>query len=487
MGFKADLSFLQKLTMGATATRAAVAFLEGLGFAPIELERYSTSNKIWSTKVKRLRLADLLCVRTGLRVEIRAKSDLQIKMSDSPTNLERRWDSGLRDEDLIGLVSCYGGAAVHVRAAPVFIAVRDLRATVHLAKVGQRKSASEGAERDITWPSIVPSGNGEVVEVTAERIRVRMDPGRFQSYKLKGKTPLVKVGDRFTGEASFLAGAVSRIINPTLMLSRRWSPVDDLRSDVATDRYAAAKALASGKADAPVNVVTLLANALECETEPRTALEIAGALARLGEDAGFEYLASSINREGDKSPGYLRMEAILILSEIPDARSATALDKVAGDRALKGDELRQAAVWGLGRFGIQHYSSVATYIADEEDDVALHAIAALGPDTDKTVIEVLADMLVQHSSSRTKAAASEALRIIGSLHVAEALIFRVNSGSPWVPATLGRLPMQVLANAKIPASLAQMIEPIRLLSSPSNWLAARNTVTDFQFLLQQDL
>ena len=32
-----------------------------------KLERYSRSNKIWSTKVKRLRLPDLLCVRTGLR------------------------------------------------------------------------------------------------------------------------------------------------------------------------------------------------------------------------------------------------------------------------------------------------------------------------------------------------------------------------------------------------------------------------------------
>jgi hypothetical protein len=68
MPFKPDLSFLQKLTMGVVGTRATLDYLRSLGFQMIELERYSTSNKIWSTKVKRLRLPDILCVRTGVRV-----------------------------------------------------------------------------------------------------------------------------------------------------------------------------------------------------------------------------------------------------------------------------------------------------------------------------------------------------------------------------------------------------------------------------------
>ena len=77
MGFKADTSFLRFLTMGAVGVRATMAQLRADGFEPIELERYCTSNKIWATKVKRLRLPDVLCVRTGLRVEVRAKSDLE--------------------------------------------------------------------------------------------------------------------------------------------------------------------------------------------------------------------------------------------------------------------------------------------------------------------------------------------------------------------------------------------------------------------------
>jgi hypothetical protein len=67
-----------------------------------KLERYSRSNKIWATKVKRLRLPDLLCVRTGLRVEVRAKSKLAIKMSDAPANPDRRWNTGLAPRDMLG-------------------------------------------------------------------------------------------------------------------------------------------------------------------------------------------------------------------------------------------------------------------------------------------------------------------------------------------------------------------------------------------------
>lgn len=106
MSFKADTSFLRFLTMGALGTRHVIEELQAAGFRPVELERYSTSNKIWSTKIKRLRLPDLLCVRTGLRVEVRAKSKLEIKMSHAPNNAERHWDAGLRDEDVVALVVC---------------------------------------------------------------------------------------------------------------------------------------------------------------------------------------------------------------------------------------------------------------------------------------------------------------------------------------------------------------------------------------------
>ena len=109
MGFKVDASFLRFLTMGALGVRRVASELKARGFDPIELERYCSSNKIWTTKIKRLRLPDLLCVRTGLRIEVRAKSNLMIRMSDAPNNPERRWGAGLRDEDVVALIACSEG------------------------------------------------------------------------------------------------------------------------------------------------------------------------------------------------------------------------------------------------------------------------------------------------------------------------------------------------------------------------------------------
>src|SRR5258708_3065990 len=92
--------------MGALASQRVMDAMKAAGLKPIELERYSCSNKIWMTKVKRLRLPDLLCVATGVRVEVRAKSDLAIRMSDALANPKRRWFSGLNGDDLIAFVHC---------------------------------------------------------------------------------------------------------------------------------------------------------------------------------------------------------------------------------------------------------------------------------------------------------------------------------------------------------------------------------------------
>ena len=56
MNFKADWSFLEKISMGAVSSKQVVKLLNDAGHDVIELERYSTSNKIWATKIKRLRM-----------------------------------------------------------------------------------------------------------------------------------------------------------------------------------------------------------------------------------------------------------------------------------------------------------------------------------------------------------------------------------------------------------------------------------------------
>ena len=101
MGFKSDREFLRNVSIGAVGTRQVAEILTEGGFNIIELERYSGSNKIWSTKIKRLRVPDLLCLNTGIRIESRSKSKLAVIMSHAEKNPDRSWDKSLRDDDLI--------------------------------------------------------------------------------------------------------------------------------------------------------------------------------------------------------------------------------------------------------------------------------------------------------------------------------------------------------------------------------------------------
>jgi len=488
VSFKADASFLEKLTMGAIATRAAMSHLRDLGLRPIELERYCTSNKIWATKVKRLRLADLICTVTGLRIEVRGKSDLKIRMSDSPSNPDRRWDTGLRDDDLVALVSCTRPPVFEVRGSPAFFAIGDLRASVDSARLGPPKSPSEGAERDLTWPAIVPSQDGQVLEVAGDRLRVRMTSGRNQTYNTRGKHLYVSPGTHFIGEASILAGTVPKMADPAAFLTRSWEPERDLESQIPSDRYAAAKAISRRATESRGDGAALLDRALSRETEPRAALEIAGALALLGGGRGYAYLEDTILRASDSQPDYLPMEAVLILSEMPTEESADLLDRVASSSAFEGDEIRQAAVWGLGRSGVHDYERLARYVGDEERDVALHAIVGFGADVSIPVIRGLVDLLMDPSMRRVCPAASAALLRIGSVEVATELIRRLDGASnPWLLATLGRLDPSLLGGVELPDAIARAIQPVAVLAEGENWLASPAVAADLNFLLGQYL
>ena len=249
MGFKADASFLRFLSMGAVGVHRTMARLRGRGFKPIELERYCGSNKIWTTKVKRLRLPDLLCVKTGMRVEVRAKTDLKIRMSDAPANPDRAWDAGLRDDDIVALITCFDTDDGPEPAADAnYFTVGALRASVDRSRLGPPKSPSEGAERDRTWSATVPTRDGTVLEITNERLIVRMNadterPARRQTYTLRGKSVYVSPGDTFSAQTTILAGQPPEIADLSVYLPCRYAPLDDLRSDSDVDRYAAVKAL----------------------------------------------------------------------------------------------------------------------------------------------------------------------------------------------------------------------------------------------------
>jgi hypothetical protein len=491
MGFKADTSFLRFLSMGAAGARRVMEQMKADGFEPIELERYCTSNKIWTTKVKRLRLPDILCVRTGTRIEVRAKSDLRIRMSDAPANPDRRWNSGMRDRDLAAFIACFDeNGTPRPAAEAVFFTFGDLRKSEAASLLGPPKSASEGAERDRTWPCIVPQRNGIVEYLDKTVIRTMMDadnerPARPQSFQLRDRVPYVAVGDRFAAETSIIAGAPPRRASLKAFLKDKYHPLDELDAKDAVDRYAAVKALPF------VSVLKRKAAAaierrLEVETEDRVLLEAAGAGTACESGEAWRRLQGFV---WNQERADLRMEAVFILTELRSAGARDVLIKIANDRAFANDEIRQAAVWGLGKAGVRRYADLVSFLDDAERDVVLHAIAAFGQDTPEAVIEQLIKELISGDKRRSPAA-SEALRIIGSDLVLKNLIAsaRENTGPvDWVLATLGRLPTEKVSAALQGDPLLQRLGPLLLLSSTANWLAEDTVDIDLKFLLKQNL
>lgn len=488
MGFKVDSSFIRFLTMGALGVRRVAAELKERGFEPIELERYCTSNKIWATKVKRLRLPDLLCVRTGLRAEVRAKSDLKIRMSDAPQNPDRVWDAGQRNEDVVALIACSDGPDGPVPAnRAVYFTVGALRASVAHSALGPPKSASEGAERDRTWPSIVPSRPGTVVSVAVDKLIVMMDgdgdPARKQTYTLKGKHPYVAVGDPFQAETTILAGVPESLADLDRYLREAYNPLDQVRSDSPLDRYAGVKALRF-RPDLHNQAAGILEAMLPTEPEPRVALEIAASAAALRLPLGEEKLAAVLAGDGASD---LSMEAILILTELKTPFAHAELVR-AIDR-FRGDERRQAAIWGLGKAGLKSYADLLPFISDAEENVAYHAIAAFGPDTPRPVIERLVAVLMA-GEPRAASAASEALRVIGNADALTCLVQAANERNgniDWLLATLGRMPPALVRDRLRGTPLLERIEPMLLIAHGASWLATEDAVTDMAFLVKQNL
>jgi len=490
MGFKVDSSFLRFLTMGARGVHRVCDELRDLGFSPIELERYCGSNKIWATKVKRLRLPDLLCVQTGLRLEVRAKSDLKIRMSDAPNNPDRVWDAGLTNEDVVALIACGDGPDGPVPAEhAIYFTVGALRGSVDQSKLGAPKSASEGAERDRTWPATVPSRPGRVISVTNEKLVVMMEGDgsepRKQTYTLNGKHAYVSPGDRFEAGITILAGAPEAMADLHPHLEHHYDPLGAIGSEDAVDRYAAVKAIRF-RTDLHGNALGVLEPFIDTEGEPRVALEAAGSAAFLESGKGQDYIAAVLWGNG---PVDLSMEAILILTELSNEFARDELVRVAGADEFKGDERRQAALWGLGKAGLKSYRDLVPFIGDEEENVAYHAIAGFGPDTPPEVIAALIERLLT-GDPQIAPGASQALRIIGSDEVLRQLTQAAQSNAgmrDWALATIGRLPPEMVRAHLQGSPLLDQLAPMLLIAEGANWLSGEDAMTNMAFLFKQNI
>jgi hypothetical protein len=479
--------------MGALGARRVCNLMADAGLQPIELERYSRSNKIWSTKVKRLRLPDLLCVRTGLRVEVRAKSDLTIKMSDAPTNPDRRWNTGLAPRDMIAFVlirEAEDGTLQAAENAELFW-VQTLQATEANSRLGPPKSASEGAERDREWPSIVTSTNGVVQALDEVRISTRLDTGRNQTYQFRGKTAYFSVGQRFLADTQFLAGLPAEkaaFPNPREV---RWKPRDLLGSASPIDRYVAVKALGVVGAAPDFPAIT---NIAEHDPEGRVALEAAASLVRLGTDHGLALLRAAID---EPQLPFLRMEAVLALSELHGTplagRCADLLAEYAQAEALLNNEVRQAAIWGLGKDGLRSYTRLLAFLDAQDEDELVHAVCAFGPDASVAVADHLVAVLTDEAASdRKRASASLVLArtIPAAISAPRLVALRTHASAvtrDWALATLGQMSPAATRDYITDRTLVAQLRPLQLTSPETNWTRSEQITDTLTFVRKQTI
>lgn len=379
MGFKTDWSFLDKISMGAVGTQAVTDALNQMGHQVIELERYCTSNKIWATKIKRLRIPDLLCLRCGRRIESRAKSKLGIMMSDSENNEDRRWFRGLRDTDWVAFIQCFrDGDNRWVASDTVnLFDVRGMKAAEDGSLLSRPKSVSEGAERDRKWDCYIPGGSGTGTVVSIEEapngckaLRMRGDNGRNLTRIVPaGHHIYVREGDPFTKGAAILSGIVPPLCDCGCS-QEQYDFFPDLYSGVNETVYTAVKALGHlPVSQRSIDELRRIAN--DSNTDSRIRLEAFASLLRLGADVWEQMYQFAFSLE--RIP--LKMEYVLILGEISHPKAAEFLFRVLQDTA-NPEELRAAAIWSLPHTP-DVLSRAFPYCFAPERVVANHAIAKI--------------------------------------------------------------------------------------------------------------
>ncbi|MBS4008228.1 MAG: hypothetical protein KGZ45_07385 [Clostridium sp.] len=372
MGFKENWSFLDKLSMGAVGTTKVREVLNRNGHNLIELERHSLNNKIWPTKIKRLRVPDLVCLNCGKRIESRAKSNLGIIMSDSPCVKERKWDYGLRNDDLVAFIFCSkDGSGSWVASDEVnLFTVQDLRNSEENTKLGAPKSANEGAERDRSWSSYTPGFNGSVYSITDTHIKfIKEDGGSYNKKIAEDHYVHVQVGEHLVSNSKIVHSIVENKEHGRCE-SINYNFLNDLNGHDLETQYCAVKALGYSSENRHLTV-TALRQLSERSSDMRIKLEILSSLAKLGEDV-WSQLTGVLSTAEIK----LKMELVFILGELIDLTPAQEMLKGIVNNEALNNEIRAAAIWVMGNQELL-FDFILSKTSDLDTLVATHAYTAI--------------------------------------------------------------------------------------------------------------
>lgn len=465
MGFKEDADFARFVAMGAVGAAAAADVLrDRYGHEPIEFERYAMANKVWQSKVKRLRLPDLLCTRCGLRVEARAKSKLGIVLSHSDTT-GRRWDDGgMRGSDLFAFmrVDSSPGAFPPTVAEPMWFSTAALRASAHHARRSSPKAASEGSEVTLTWPCWVPSAGGALEGVDDDgRIVWRDDTGKRKLYwhwrNWSGQRHLyLRPGDTFEPAAHIVAGIV---VPPTSLTcpGPKWDMTAALSGPDAVERLAGVRAMSAAEGiDQPAALSRV---ALDDSEDWRVALEARVALARVDPERWVPMVAAAANVNAERERA---MEAVLALTEVDAPEALDALCDMATNSGLHED-VRAAAAWGIGQGAAAQPERLLPIVQDSNPLVALHAAGAVDAVSDGMRAE-----LMEWLGSGDERKAAAAANVLMRNRRVDILLDAYEQGEPtrrWAVYALGGTDASVVrsrAQERLTPELRALLEPMWL-------------------------
>jgi hypothetical protein len=440
--FKTDVSFLEKISAGATGTTRVFEDLKRQGHSPIELERGSMSFKIWKKiKIKRVRVPDILCVRCGVRVESRAKTDLQITMSHSISDPNRGWDFGLTDNDFIAFVHCVksGERPIDWRADELvqYVKVEEMRKALAENKVVsvKPKGATEGFEARLTWPSAIAKADGHVTNIDHNCLKFRRkDDDRIIRLPLKKGdivlTALVRVGDTIK-KSQILASVVaaSDEIRCGGNLTQSYY-VELMKSTSLSDRYGAAKALSFFKSN---ETIKALKSKMDDEKEHvYIRLESASSLLKMGNKESLPFFEKMLSDQ------YLenRLECVIVLGEIGQRESTDLLIKTLLD-TKQHSEIRAGAAWSLGELKDKSALNAMVTAFDAVDrEIRIEAARAMVKLNDLFVQDTV--KLMQAGNDSQRAGISWSLSKSGNFTVHDLLAIMNNDDArKWVAWIIG--------------------------------------------------
>jgi len=426
--FKPDASFFRKIVIGANGTRAICEDLRRYGHDVVELERGSTTVKLWKdVKRKRVRIPDLICLRCGRRVESRAKTKAELSMSHSDSDQERSWDYGMLSEDWIAFpISASTKSETWtkglLRGNAAYWHERDwsewaTAGRINYLTVGafrdiapdtsRRKGVTEGSELTLTWNAKFATCCGRVEAIEDGRVKIRPSEGRVRTLRFLPRLNVhISVGESVQENQILCSGPVP-ISEETLRCPGRLANghiKDCLASRERTVRFSAVKI--SRICGIKENAQAIEEMAQDSEEDLYVRLESLAYLASVG-GIGVGELFDEYLQSSDPQ---IRLEAVITVGEVGTSEAIEMLGRILHGRGIEYF-LRSAAAWSLGKIGTgEAQEQLKQAFADVSYDIreeALDALVAVG----ESALPVLLPG-VQETNDNVAAGCAEVIRQI---------------------------------------------------------------------------